>query len=358
MIKLSEPFFDEEEKKAALRVLDSGWYIHGKELEAFEKEFAEFAGTQRALACSNGTTAIHLALQALGIKKDDEVLVPSHTAFPTIEPILNLGAKPVFVDIDEKHYTLDVRDAAKKITKNTRAILPVHLYGHPAQMDALSTLCKNYGLFLVEDACQAHGALYKNRHVGSIGNIGCFSFYPSKNMTVFGDGGMIVTNDKLLYERIKLLRNHGSEDRYHHILLGNNFRVSEIACALGRVQLKRLPYFVQRRRKIAHMYNSLLESTSLILPKEMQGVKHSYHLYVIRHTKRNALKSYLEKHGVHSEIHYPVPGHLQKAVPLSYRTSLPVTEKIVQEILSLPMHPKLKEEQVAFIGNTIKRFLK
>src|SRR3989338_11120389 len=356
MIKLSEASFDEEEKKAVLRVLDSGWYIHGKEIEAFEKEFAEFTGTKYAVACSNGTTAIHLVLQSLGIGKGDEVLVPSHTAFPTIEPILNLGAIPVFVEIDEKTFTMDPKDAEKKISQKTKAIMPVHLYGHPAQLDAFSELCKKHHLLLIEDCCQAHGALYKRKHVGSIGDAGCFSFYPSKNMTVFGDGGMVITNNKTAYESMKLLRNHGMEDRYNHIVLGNNFRVSEIACALGRVQLKRLPSFVQRRRKIAHMYNSLLESTSLILPKEMQGVKHSYHLYVIRHTKRNALKSYLEKHGVHSEIHYHVPGHLQKAVPLSYRTSLPVTEKIVQEILSLPMHPKLKEEQVAFIGNTIKRF--
>ena len=219
MIKLSEASFDEEEKKAVLRVLDSGWYIHGKEIEAFEKEFAEFTGTKYAVACSNGTTAIHLVLQSLGIGKGDEVLVPSHTAFPTIEPILNLGATPVFVEIDEKTFTMDPKDAEKKISQKTKAIMPVHLYGHPAQLDAFSELCKKHHLLLIEDCCQAHGALYKRKHVGSIGDAGCFSFYPSKNMTVFGDGGMVITNNKTAYESMKLLRNHGMEDRYNHIVL-------------------------------------------------------------------------------------------------------------------------------------------
>lgn len=354
-INIFEPYTDEKEREAILRVLDSGWFIGGKETAAFENEFKDYIGVKYAVACANGTAAILLALEALGIKENDEVIVPSHTAFPTIEPILNLKAKPVFVEINEEAYTLDVNKVKEKINKNTKAVIAVHLYGHPAELDSLKKVCNEKNVPLVEDCAQAVGAEYKGKKVGSIGNVGCFSFYPSKNMTVCGDGGMVVTNSDEIRERVAMLKNHGMKTRYENVLLGYNFRISEIACALGREQLKKLEEFNEKRRKIAELYRKYLPE-NLILPCEKEYVKHVYHLYVIRSNERDRLKEFLEKNNIKSEIHYPIPGHLQQPIPAEFKIRLPKTEKIVNEILSLPMHTKLSEDDVRLVCEKIREF--
>lgn len=356
MIDLSRVSIDDEERKAVLRVLDSGWFINGKETELFEEHFAAFVNTKYAIACSNGMAAIFISLIALDIGPGDEVIVPSHTAFPSILPVLNAGAKPVFVDIDEKTYTLNSVQIKKSITRKTKAVIAVHLYGHPADIHSISGLCKDNRIFLIEDACQAHGAKYKGRFVGSFGDVGCFSFYPSKNMTSCGDGGIITTNNKDIYEKAKMLLNLGCKDRYNHVLKGYNFRISEFSSAIANEQLKKLPLFNQRRKKIANKYFKLLSGNVVILPVEKDWAEHVYHLYVIRSKKRDALKKYLETSGIKTEIHYPIPCHKQKAVNRKNVGKLPVTEKIVREILSLPMHPQLKDDEIEFIAEKIRDF--
>lgn len=354
-INIFEPYTDEKEREAVLRVLNSGWYIGGKETEAFENEFKDYIGVNYAVACSNGTAAVLLALESLGIKEGDEIIVPSHTAFPTIEPILNIKAKPIFVDIDEETYTLKVDEVKKKINDKTKAVIAVHLYGHPAELDSLKEICKEKNIYLIEDCAQAVGAEYKGKKVGSIGDIGCFSFYPSKNMTVCGDGGMVVTNDESVKDKVIMLKNHGMKTRYENVLLGFNFRISEIACALGREQLRKLDGFNEKRRKIAKWYEQYLPK-DLILSCEKEYAKHVYHLYVIRSKERDKLKEFLEKNNIKSEIHYPIPSHLQPVMPENFKTSLPATEKIVKEILSLPIHAKLSEEDVKFVCEKIREF--
>ncbi len=354
-INIFEPYTDEKEREAVLRVLDSGWFIGGKETEAFENEFKDYIGVKYAVACSNGTAAILLALEALGIKENDEVIVPSHTVFPTIEPILNIKAKPVFVDVNEETYTLNIEEAKKKMNEKTKAVIAVHLYGHPAELDSLKEICKEKNIYLIEDCAQSVGAEYKSMKVGSIGDIGCFSFYPSKNMTVCGDGGMVVTNNPEIREKIFMLKNHGMKTRYENVLLGFNFRISEMACALGREQLRKLDGFNEKRRKIAEWYGKYMPE-NLILPCEKEYAKHVYHLYVIRSKERDKLKEFLEKNNIKSEIHYPIPGHLQPVMPENFKITLPVTEKIVKEILSLPIHVKLSEEDVKFVCGKIREF--
>ncbi len=361
MIRLSKPFVDEETRKAVIAAVDSGNYILKEKCAEFEKNFATYFGTKHAIAVANGTAALFLTLHALDIKQGDEVLVPAHTAFPTIEAIFHTGATPVFVDIDEHSMTMDPKLVEKAITKKTKVILPVHLYGHPADLDPLMVLAKKHNILLVEDACQAHGALYTHKKIGSLGIAGCFSFYPSKNLTVLGDGGMIITNDDALAKHLRMLRNHGRESRYDHLEVGYNLRFNEIQAAAGIVQLKHLDRFVEQRRAHAKRYNALLANVGdLILPKECFG-QHSYHLYVIRTKRRDALMAHLKEQQIETEIHYPIPMHMQpgtlKALKLSQKPcSLPVTEKITQEILSLPMHPALTEQELRIVADAIKKF--
>lgn len=358
MIDLSSVSIDDKERKAVLRVLDSGWFINGKETELFEQHFAEFVNTKHAIACSNGMAAIFISLIALDIGPGDEVIVPSHTAFPSVLPILNAGAEPVFVDIDEETYTLSPDLIEKNITAKTKAIIAVHLYGHPADINNISGLCKDHGIYLIEDACQAHGAKYKGYPVGSFGDVGCFSLYPSKNITACGDGGIITSNNEDLCKKAKMLCNLGCKDRYNHVLQGYNFRISEIASAIANEQLIKLPAFNQRRKEIADKYSRLLSDSEMTLPVKKDWAQHAYHLYVIRSKKRDALKKYLEAAGIKTEIHYPIPCHKQKAINQKNEQTLPVTEKIVDEILSLPMHPKLKDDEIEFIAEKIMDFEK
>lgn len=349
----------EEIDSAIQDVLDSGWYILGDKVTAFEQEFAQYCKSDFAVGVGNGLDALKLTLRAFGIKNGDEVITVSNTAVATALAISLVGAKPVFVDIDPTTYTLDITQLESKINNKTKAIIPVHLFGHPVDMEPLMELANKYKLVVIEDACQAHGSEYRGRKVGSIGNAGCFSFYPTKNLGAYGDGGMILTNNKKIAEKIMLLRNYGQESRYVHIFKGENSRLDELQAAILSVKLKYLDKWNEKRRYNAEIYKKLLkEVPEVICPIEKINAKHIYHLYVIRTLKRNDLQNFLKSKNIITLIHYPIPIHLQKAYKNSeiYKKSLPVTERVAEEILSLPMYPELQSEQIKNVAESIKLF--
>jgi dTDP-4-amino-4,6-dideoxygalactose transaminase len=364
-VSLSKPYVDKEMKDRVLEVIDSGQYILGKECKDFEKEFAQFIGVKHAILTSSGTSAIFLCLKALGVKEGDGILVPSLTAFPTIEPVFHVGARPIFIDIDEtftvdpKHIESILRNK-RQITgvKEIKGMVPVHLYGHPAHMDALLDLAKHYGLFLLEDSCQAHGAKYKGTRVGYMGIGGCFSFYPSKNLTVFGDGGMIATSDDELAKTCRMLRDHGRREKYEHELVGYNLRFNEIQGAVGRLQLRRLDWFNESRRRIAQWYDEGLKGIPVVTPRAKDWAEAVYHLYVIQTPDRDKLAAFLKEKGIQTGIHYPIPNHQQPAVrnTLGQQPKLEKTEETVKKILSLPIYPELGKEKVDFVCASIREF--
>ena len=356
-ISLSEIYVDDQIKKAVIGVLESGRFIKGEQLQKFEHEFATFCSTKYAVGVSSGTAAILLSLMALGIGKGDEVIVPSHTFIATATPILFLGAKPVFADIDAETYTIAPKGIEECLNDRTKAIMPVHLYGHPADMDQIHNIAQDNGLYVIEDACQAHGAIYKGKMTGSLADIACFSFYPSKNMTVCGDGGMVMTNNEELAEKVSMLRDHGRKEKYIHEMVGLNLRMSEISAVIGRQQLLHLSAWNEKRRHVAKLYNQLLSGVDKIAtPVEKDWARHVYYMYVIRTKQRDKLAEYLKDNGISTGIHYPVPVHQQPIIE-AYSNSLPVTEKVVDEILSLPMHPQLIYTQIKFITDTIETFV-
>ena len=355
-IALSKPYVDKELEEQVKKVLDSGIFIGGEMIKEFEREFSKFCSVKSSCGVSSGTAAILLSLMAIGITSKDEVIVPSHSFIATASPVLFLGAKPVYADIDPETYTLDVEDLKKKVNKRTKAIIPVHLYGHPCEMDGILDIAEEKELFVIEDACQAHGATFEGKKTGSIGDFGCFSFYPSKNMTVCGDGGMITSSNEELIERVKMLRNHGRKEKYIHEMLGLNFRIGEIPSAIGRVQLRHLPDWIKMRRKVAALYNQMLEGAGVHTPVEKDWANHVYHLYVIRCSKRDSLAKWLKEAGVGTGIHYPVPIHQQPCMKNGHVTTLPVTEKYKEEILSLPMQPALAKSEVEFVVDRIQEF--
>ncbi|PIN90869.1 hypothetical protein COU60_00810 [Candidatus Pacearchaeota archaeon CG10_big_fil_rev_8_21_14_0_10_34_76] len=357
----SKVFVNNDMLQAVKEVFESGIFVLGEKTIEFERKFADFSGAKHAIAMANGTVAIEIALKALGIEEGDEVIVPSFTTMPTIEPILHLKAKPVFADIDEKTYTLDHTKIEKLITNKTKAIMPVHIYGNPANMKEMQKICKKHKLFLIEDCAQAHNARYDGKHVGTFGDIGCFSFYPTKNLTVCGEGGMAVTDSDEIARKMRMLISHGENGRYNHVILGHNYRLSEIHAAIGIKQLELLNDFSERRRYIAKLYRELLYDTGLVLPEDQENGRHSYHLYVIRtdSKKRDEIIKRLKEDNIHCGIHYPVPCHKQKIVKdmkLS-KISLPVTEKYVEEIISLPIYPELKDNEIKFISERMKNVL-
>jgi dTDP-4-amino-4,6-dideoxygalactose transaminase len=364
-VPLSKPYVDQEMKQKVLEVIDSGQYILGGQCKAFEEEFAKFIGTKHAVLTSNGTSALFLSLKALGVGPGDEVLVPSLTAFPTVEPVFHVGAQPIFIDIDDV-FEMDVKHIEKIIASRSqkagggklKGIVPVHLYGHPVDLDPILDLAKRHGLFVLEDCCQAHGAKYKGKRVGSMGVAGCFSFYPSKNLTVFGDGGMMVTSDDKLAATWRMLRDHGRKEKYEHELVGYNMRFNEIQAAVGRLQLKRLDGFDGSRRQRAGWYNEGLAGTPVITPKMKEWAEPVYHLYVIQSEKRDALADYLKEKGVGTGIHYPIPNHQQPAVKntIGAQPKLEKTEVAAGKILSLPMYPELQKEQVDYVCAMVKEF--
>lgn len=343
--------------KSIFKVIEKTDFVLGEEVEKFEAKFARFCNTKYCVGVDSGTSALKLALIALGIKQGDEVITVPNTFIATVLAISDIGAKPVFVDINPDSYNIDVLKIEKIITKKTKAILPVHLYGQTANMDPIMDIAEKYNLKVVEDACQAHGALYKNKKAGSIGDVGCFSFYPGKNLGAYGDGGAITTNNKEVAEKIRMLRNYGQKVKYHHLLKGFNNRLDSIQAAVLNVKLKYLDKWNESRRKIALMYNKLLKGIA-VTPKEMDYATHIYHLYVIRIKNRDRLRDYLKSKGISTIIHYPIPIHLQKAYfDLGYKEgSFLLTESYSKEILSLPMFPELNKEEIDFIVKCIKEF--
>jgi dTDP-4-amino-4,6-dideoxygalactose transaminase len=356
-VPLSRPPVDDEVKAAVLAAIDSRQYILGPECQAFEREFAAYVGTKHAVLTNSGTAALWLLLKAFGVKPSDEVLVPAHTAFPTIEAICFAGAVPVFVDIDAS-YTVDPEDAAAKINPRTVGFVPVHLYGQPAELDAIGRLCAERSLWLLEDCAQADGAAWRGRKVGSIGRAGAFSFYPSKNLPVMGDGGLLVTDDNDVAGRCRRLRDHGRVNKDVHSEIGFNLRFNDLQAAAGRVLLRRLDSMNERRRILAARYTRGLGGLPLGLPFESPGARHVYHLYVVRTPRRAALATFLKARGIATGIHYPVPGHRQPAVEHLGAPELPRTEQVVNEILSLPISAGHADAEIDEVIDAVRAFFR
>jgi perosamine synthetase len=360
MISISKVIIDEIEQKTITSVLKTGKLTQGKKVEEFESAFANYIGTKYAIAVSSGTSALYLSLLSLGIGKGDEVITTPFSFIASSNAILYTGAKPVFADIEKESFNIDPELITKKITSKTKAILPVHLYGLPCNIKKIQIIAKKYKLKIIEDSCQAHGAEYLGKKVGSIGELGCFSFYATKNMTTI-EGGMITTNSRKLYESIKLLRNHGSKKRYHHSILGFNFRMTEINAVLGIEQLKKLDRFNNARIKNANFFNNnLSDLKEIILPNTPKEYRHVFHQYTIklRNPKtRGSLINYLNKKGISSQIYYPIPIHKQKEyLDLGFNDKCPITEKICKQVLSIPVHPYLSKNDLNKIADSIKSF--
>lgn len=347
----------DEVQEALEPIFNNTAYILGDAVFNFEKKFAEFCGEKDCVAVNSGTAALHLALLAIGIKPGDEVITTPYTFIATAEAISHCGAKPVFVDIDPETYCIDPKKIEAAITPNTKAIIPVHLYGHPADMDAINEIAQKHNIKIIEDCCQAHASEYKGKRA-PISGIGCFSFYPSKNLGAFGEGGAIVSSDEAFMEKARLLRAHGENPKNNHKIVGYNYRMSGIQGAILGAKLKHLPEWTEGRRNNAARYNASLTETSLKLPTEKENSKHVYHLYVTESEKRDELSKFLSEKGIASAVHYPVPCHLQPAyAELGMgEGSLPVCEAASKKVLSLPMYPELTEEQVQLVAQAIKEF--
>jgi len=358
-MKIHYHAYKQELDQAVARVMESGHYILGPELDKFEADFAKFLGAKYTVGCASGTEAIYLALVACGVVPGDEVLVVAHTAVPTISAISMTGATPVFVDINASTYVMREIELEAKITPKTKVIVPVHIYGHMADMETIMKVAQKHGLKVMEDVAQATGATYRGQTAGTIGDFGAFSFYPSKNLGAFGDGGAISTNSEESYKKLIMLRNYGQSKRYYHDIIGINSRLDEIQCAILGAQLPYVHEWNDRRREIAARYTEGLKNV-VVTPVEQQGCKHVYHLYVIQTPYRDELQQYLLDRGIQCLIHYPIPAHLQQAYAyLGYKPGdLPTTEHIVKRILSLPMFPELTDEQVDEVIEGIKDFHK
>ncbi len=347
---------EHEIDNAVKNCLSSGWYILGKNVQEFEKNFAKYIGTKYCVGVGNGMEALQITLMALGIGKGDEVLTVANSAVATALAITNIGATPIFVDIDE-YYLIDVKNIERKITKRTKAILPVHLFGQVADMDGVLKIARKYKLKIIEDACQAHGATYKNKKAGSIGDIGCFSFYPTKNLGGYGDSGAIATNSKELYKKCLMLRNYGQRNRYIHEVKGLNSRMDELQAAILNVKLRYLNKFVQKRNEIAKLYLTNLKGVKqIILPKIRPNSLHSFHLFVIQAERRDELREYLKKNGIETQIHYPIPIHKQECYREYNSKKIPVTEKMAEKLLSLPINPNTTHNEVALVSQKIKEY--
>jgi len=357
-IRAQHAAIQDEIEERVLSVLRSGGYVGGSEVEAFEREFAGYCEVSHALTFNSGTAALHAALLALGVGAGDEVITVSHTFVATAEAIVQAGARPVFVDIDQATYNLNPALLSAAITERTRAIIPVHLYGQPAAMDNICAIARARGIPVIEDACQAHGARYRGMRTGSFGAIACFSFYPSKNLGSAGEGGAAVTSSPALAERMRLVRDHGQRERYQHAIVGYNYRLPAIQAAILRVKLPHLEAWNVRRRELARLYNASLAGLDLVLPVEADDREHVYHLYVVRSAQRDAIAAHLASNGIATGIHYPKPVHLQ---PPYFEFgggpgSLAVTERAATEVLSLPLYPELETAQVEAIANAVADF--
>ena len=343
---------------AISKVIQDADFILGREVRLFEEEFAEFCDSSYAVGVDSGTSALELALRAFDIGPGDEVITAANSFIASALGISHAGAKPVLVDVDPFTYTLDVKALERAITRRTKAIIPVHLYGHPAHMGPIRQLADRHGLVVIEDACQAHGASYKGKRVGSLGHAAAFSFYPGKNLGAYGDGGMVVTKDRKIANRLEMLRNYGQKEKYKHLFRGYNRRLDTMQAAILRVKLKYLEKWNAARRWNAKLYQKHLEGSGVVVPGEAGGAESVWHLYVIRTERRDALKEHLVIKGINASIHYPIPIHLQPAYQdLGYkRGDFPVTEAYADRILSLPMYAELSDRQIEFISQTVCEF--
>lgn len=346
--------------KVVLEAMESGWYILGRAVSSFEEEFSRCMGVGYGIGVANGTDALLLAIKACGIGPGDAVVTVSHTAVATVAAVVLSGARPVLVDIDENTFTIDPERLESTLRAhpelNIKAIIPVHIYGHPADMSAVCSLAKKYGLYVIEDCAQAHGAMSAGRKVGSIGTLGAFSFYPTKNLAALGDGGAIVTEDKQLYERVKMLRQYGWRERYISEIAGMNSRLDELQAAILKVKLKYLDEDNLMRRNIAKQYSDLLAGGGFKLPIEKSGYYHVYHQYLLRVAERDSLKKYLEERNIGTSILYPQPVHLQQGYSkLIYEGAggLKITEMVSKDLLCLPIYPGLRETDVSYVCGQI-----
>ena len=348
----------EEINAAIRRVIDASSFIMGEEVIAFEREWAAFCGARYAVGMSSGSTALHATLLALGIGPGDEVITVPHTFIATAAAIAHVGARVVFVDIDPVSYTMDPSGLAEAVTERTRAVIPVHLYGQPAEMDPIIKIARENGITVIDDAAQAHGARYRGRHMGSLADATCFSFFPGKNLGAFGDAGAVTTDDAELAGKLAMIRNHGRETKYEYLIDGYNFRLDALQAAILRVKLAHLSSWVEARRRNARIYDELLEGVNVETPRETDYAEHAYHLYVVQSDDRNGLRDHCAKRGIATGIHYPIPLHLQPVFRgLGYgEGDFPVTERIASRICSLPMYPELTESQIRRVAQAIKEF--
>ena len=362
------PFFDlkaqyhairDELDIAIARVLERGTFILGEEVAGFEQEFAAYCGVSYAAGVGSGTDALQLALRACGIGPGDEVITASFTSVATVAAIELTGARPVLVDIDPRHYTLDPEKVAAAVTPNTRAVIPVHLYGSPADLESTLAVAQQHNLRVVEDCAQAHGAMYRGKKAGAGGHISAFSFYPTKNLGAYGDGGAVVTDDPALAEHVRLLRQYGWRDRQVSTLKGLNSRLDELQAAILRVKLQHLDEWNAKRKQLALRYQDLLRDTGLTLPSHLKHSLPVNHLYVVRSPERDSLRAFLSDKGIQTLIHYPQPVHLQPAYSnLGYKPgSLPCSEAAAREVLSLPLYPEMSEDMVEMVCRGIKEFM-
>jgi perosamine synthetase len=361
-IPIAKPLLGKEELEAVREVFESGQLVQWKKVRLFEEEFAKYVGVKHAVAVSNGTAALDLALKALNVMPKDKVVTSAFSFVASANCVLYQGAKPIFADIDPKTFNIDPSDVAKKITARTKAIIPVHLFGQPAEMKELEEVAEEHKIALIEDAAQAHGAEYRGRKVGSIGIMGCFSFYPTKNMTT-GEGGIITTNNKEVAEKVRLLRDHGQADKYHHVVLGYNYRMTEVSAAVGLIQLKKLDVFNERRRENAKTLTEGIQRIKGLTPPYIaEGVKHVFNQFVVRvekdqPLKRDKLAEQLKSMGVGVAVHYPLPIYKQPIyVELGYeKTNCPMAEDACKRVLSIPVHPAVSKKDIAYILSVLER---
>jgi dTDP-4-amino-4,6-dideoxygalactose transaminase len=344
--------------QALSSVLQRADFVLGQDVSLFEQEFSSYCGAAFAVSVDSGTSALELALRALGVGPGDEVITAANSYIASALAISHVGATPVLVDADSTTYTIDISAVGRVISSRTRAIIPVHLYGQPADMGAILQIARDHKLFVLEDACQAHGAVYRNHRVGSLGHAAAFSFYPGKNLGAYGDGGAVVTNDETIAKRVRELRNYGQTDKYKHMIKGYNRRLDTLQAAVLRVKLPHLDMWNEARRRHAALYNDSLADAGVSTPHECTQGRSVWHLYVIRTTYRDELQAHLAERGISTGIHYPLPIHLQPAYSdLGYKPgSFPVTEQCAQECLSLPMYAELTDAAIEYIADTIRQF--
>jgi dTDP-4-amino-4,6-dideoxygalactose transaminase len=341
--------------QAVAGVLESAAFVLGPEVAKFEQQFAAYSSAKHGIAVNTGTSALHLALLAAGIGPGDEVITVSHTFVATVAAIRYTGARPVFVDIDAQSFTMDPALVEDAITPRTKAIIPVHLYGQTANMDPIVAVARRHGLVVIEDGCQAHGAEYKGRRVGSLGDMACFSFYPGKNLGAAGEGGMVVTGNDDYTKKMRMLRDWGCEQRYHHVLQGFNYRMEGMQGAILGVKLRYLEGWTEARRERAKVYDRLLANSGVVTPKEMAYARHVYHIYAVRCADRDSLAQALQAKGIHTGLHYPIPVHLQEAHrDLGYKAGqFPNSEAAAREVLSLPLYPELSLESLEQVADAV-----